>query len=146
MSPRMKKKDREYTLESNRKVLLDAAAREIARAGYQGANINQISLAAGFAKGTIYNYFPSKRALMLALLDEFAQSHFETLAGAIRDVDHPKARLHTFFEAGFDFIARNLAPARVIVNTIYGPDEDFKIRLYQVYVPIPPNPVSGGYS
>jgi AcrR family transcriptional regulator len=132
----LKQQDREHVLESNRNTLLAAAAVEIAGAGYQGANINQISLAAGFAKGTIYNYFPSKQALMLALLDEFAQAHFETLASAVRAVDDPEQRLRTFFETGFDFIARNLAPARVIVNTIYGPDETFKVHLYQAYLPM----------
>jgi AcrR family transcriptional regulator len=136
VTPRLKQEDREKVLENNRKALLEAAAVEIASNGYSGANINQISLAAGFAKGTIYNYFPSKKALMLALLDEFAGSHFETLAGAVRAVDDPRLRLHNFFEAGFDFIAQNIAPARVMVNTIYGPDEDFKIHLYQAYLPM----------
>ena len=71
MSPRLKQDDREQVLESNRKPLLEVAAIEFANAGFYGANINRISLAAGFAKGTIYNYFPSKQALMLALLDEY---------------------------------------------------------------------------
>ena len=114
MSPRIKQADREYILESNRKTLLEAAAIQIAQAGYDGANINQISLAAGFAKGTIYNYFPSKQALMLALLDDFAQSHFDRLADAVQAVDDPKERLRNFFDAGFDFIAKNIAPARVV--------------------------------
>ena len=136
MTPRLKQEDREQVLESNRKALLEAAAVEIAGAGYEGANINRISLAAGFAKGTIYNYFPSKQALMLALLDEFAQSHFETLTSAVRAVDDPRERLRTFFESGFEFIAQNLAPARVVVNTIYGADEAFKTHLYQLYMPM----------
>ena len=136
MSPRLKQADREQILESNRKALLEAAAIEIAQAGYAGANINQISLAAGFAKGTIYNYFPSKQALMLALLDDFAQSHFDRLADAVRAVDDPKERLRNFFDDGFDYIAKNIAPARVVVNTIYGPEEVFKIHLYRAYQPM----------
>ena len=136
MSPRLKQADREQVLESNRKALLEAASIEIAQAGYAGANINQISLAAGFAKGTIYNYFPSKQALMLALLDDFAHSHFERLSDAVRAADDPKDRLREFFMAGFDFIVENIAPARVVVNTIYGPDQDFKNHLYQAYLPM----------
>ena len=136
MTPRLKQADREQVLESNRKALLEAAAIEIAQAGYAGANINQISLAAGFAKGTIYNYFPSKQALMLALLDDFAHSHFERLSDAVRAADDPKDRLREFFLAGFDFIVENIAPARVVVNTIYGPDQDFKNHLYQAYLPM----------
>jgi AcrR family transcriptional regulator len=136
MTPRLKKEDRQQVLEKNRKALLKAAAIEIASAGYNGANINQISLAAGFAKGTVYNYFPSKRALLTALLDDFAQSHFEVLAGAVRSVDDPRKRLQIFFEAGFDFVSQHISPARVMVNTIYGPDEAFKLHLYQAYLPM----------
>ena len=136
MTPRLNQADREQILESNRTALLAAAAIEIAQSGFNGANINQISLAAGFAKGTIYNYFSSKQNLMLALIDDFAQSHFERLSDAVRAVDDPKQRLHNFFEAGFDFIAKHIAPARVVVNTIYGPEEVFKAHLYKAYQPM----------
>src|SRR5262249_56732695 len=50
--------------------LLAAAAQEFARAGFERANIDGISLAAGYAKGTIYNYFPSKEELFLAVVEE----------------------------------------------------------------------------
>ena len=99
MTPRLKQAEREQILEGNRKILLEAAAIQIAQDGYEGANINRISLAAGFAKGTIYNYFSSKQALMLALLDDFAQSHFNRLAEAVRAADDPKERLRNFFDA-----------------------------------------------
>jgi AcrR family transcriptional regulator len=50
--------------------LLAAAAAEFARAGFEGANVDAISLAAGCAKGTIYNYFPSKEGIFLAVVEE----------------------------------------------------------------------------
>src|SRR5262249_39272599 len=56
--------------QATRARLLAAAAREFARAGLERANIDAISLAAGYAKGTIYNYFPSKEALFLAVVEE----------------------------------------------------------------------------
>ena len=55
--PRPPKNTREQVLNQTRQQLLQAAAEEFAGRGYSGANINRISLAAGFAKGTIYNYF-----------------------------------------------------------------------------------------
>lgn len=50
---RLKKTDCEQVLETNRQLLLEAAAGEFAREGYHGANINRISQAAGFARGTV---------------------------------------------------------------------------------------------
>lgn len=48
--------------------LIRTAAEHFAREGYEGASINRISLAAGFAKGTVYNYFSSKAALLAEVL------------------------------------------------------------------------------
>lgn len=56
--------------QTTRARLLGAAAQEFARAGYERANVDGISLAAGYAKGTIYNYFPSKEELFLAVVEE----------------------------------------------------------------------------
>jgi AcrR family transcriptional regulator len=50
--------------------LLMAAAEEFARTGFERANVDAISLAAGYSKGTIYNYFPSKEELFLAVVEE----------------------------------------------------------------------------
>jgi AcrR family transcriptional regulator len=56
--------------ETTRGRLLTAAAQEFARAGFERANVDAISLAAGYAKGTIYNYFPSKEELFLAVVEQ----------------------------------------------------------------------------
>ena len=56
--------------EATRARLLTAAAEEFAQAGFERASVDAISLAAGYAKGTIYNYFPSKEELFLAVVEE----------------------------------------------------------------------------
>ncbi|MCO4745395.1 MAG: TetR/AcrR family transcriptional regulator [Proteobacteria bacterium] len=48
--------------------LLASAAQHFAERGLGGANINQISLDAGYAKGTVYNYFDSKEQLFATVL------------------------------------------------------------------------------
>jgi AcrR family transcriptional regulator len=58
------------TKRATRTRLLDAAAQEFARAGLERASVDAISLAAGYAKGTIYNYFASKEELFLAVVEE----------------------------------------------------------------------------
>jgi AcrR family transcriptional regulator len=56
--------------EATRAKLLTAAAQEFARAGFERASVDAISLAAGYSKGTIYNYFPSKDELFLAVVEQ----------------------------------------------------------------------------
>ena len=133
---RHKEAERETVLSETRRLLLEAATAEFAREGYDGANINRISKAAGFAKGTIYNYFPSKRALMLTLIDEVSDSHIDFVLKQVQEEGDPGHRLERFFEAGFAFISDHLAQARVMINTLYGPDVEFKTHMYQAYQPL----------
>lgn len=57
----------------HRRRLLDAAAAEFAAKGLEAARVDDISVAAGLAKGTIYNYFDSKIAVFRAVVEEWAQ-------------------------------------------------------------------------
>jgi AcrR family transcriptional regulator len=136
MVARIKKENREEVLNQTRSALLKAAAEEIAQRGYDGANINHISTKAGFAKGTVYNYFPSKQALLLALIDQTAQAHLDFIAKRVLDEEDPIRRLECFFQAGFDFVTHNLHAGLVMINTIYGPDVTFKQHVYQAYLPM----------
>jgi len=133
---RHKEDERTQVISKTRQKLLTAAADEFAREGYIGANINRISQSAGYAKGTIYNYFPSKRSLMEALIDEFSKKHLDYIVEQVGQVEEPLARLERFFEAGFAFVAQNLSPGRVIINTLYGPDAEFKAHLGRIYTPM----------
>lgn len=134
--PRYKDSNREETLNKTRALLLQAAAQEFAREGFKGANINRISTNAGFAKGTIYNYFASKRVLMLALIDEIAAGHGEFMSKRVRQEENPERRLELFFEAGFAWVTDNLAQGLVLFTTLNGPDREFKGRMYEAYLPM----------
>ena len=134
--PRHKKAERQEIMGQTRQLLLQAATKEFAREGYVGANINRISRAAGFAKGTIYNYFDSKRALMLALIDEIAASHIAFVAASVDQEEDPARRLERFFEAGFAWVTENLDQGRVMITTLNGPNPEFKVHMYEAYGPM----------
>lgn len=63
----------EATKAEHRQRLLEAAATEFAAKGLAGARVDDISLAAGLAKGTIYNYFDSKADVFRAVVEQWAQ-------------------------------------------------------------------------
>ncbi len=134
--PRYKKTERDGAMSDTRRMLLEAAAEEFAREGFAGANVNRISRAAGFAKGTVYNYFDSKRALMLALIDETAEAHIGYLVEQVLREDDPQRRLERFYQAGFDWVSDNPARAWTIFTTLNGPDAEFKLHIYQAYQPM----------
>jgi TetR/AcrR family transcriptional repressor of uid operon len=55
--------------EEKRREILEAAARCFGRDGFQGASISQICVEAGMSAGHLYHYFPSKEAIVEAMID-----------------------------------------------------------------------------
>jgi AcrR family transcriptional regulator len=102
------------TKQATRAKLLAAAGEEFARVGLERANVDAISLAAGYAKGTIYNYFPSKEELFLAVVEEASAQ--ATASGSAPAHAPARERLAAIL-AGFCAWAGNNAPlARVLVR------------------------------
>ena len=134
--PRLKESEKDKVMKETRTLLLRAATEEFAKEGYTGANINQISIHAGFAKGTIYNYFNSKRSLMLDLIDEIAAGHVEFIDRSVMQVDDPSQRVDIFFTAGFQWVTDNLSQGQVLFTTLNGPDIEFKTRMFAAYQPM----------
>jgi AcrR family transcriptional regulator len=136
MVPRHKEIHRNEIMQETRQQLLDAAAEEFALHGYDKANVNRIADAAGFAIGTVYNYFPSKRDLMYAFIDEIAKVHVDYVVEKVEGEEDPGKRIEAFFKAGFSFVETHTTKSRAIFNTLNGPDEEFKVRLFLGYQPL----------
>jgi AcrR family transcriptional regulator len=60
--------------------ILDATARVLCTTGYDRASTNRIALAAGVSVGSLYQYFPSKEALVAAL----AARHMSTMSTVVK--------------------------------------------------------------
>ncbi len=100
--------------QATRRRLLAAAAQEFARAGLERASVDAISLAAGYAKGTIYNYFPSKEELFLAVVEDASA---QAAASSPAPADAPARQRLAAIIAGFCAWARQHdAFARVLVR------------------------------
>ncbi|SRR5579871_3466626 len=55
------------------KALLEATARVLVREGYEKASTNRIAAVAGVSIGSLYQYFPSKEALVAAVIERHKQ-------------------------------------------------------------------------
>lgn len=81
--------------------ILDATARLIDELGLEGVNTNTIAKAAGVNIATLYQYFPNKRAVLLALFQRQAERRVSRaqalLAGIGRSPDWP-ARIDAFVD------------------------------------------------
>lgn len=64
------------------KQFIDAAARLFAVRGYHSVGINEISAELGLSGPAIYRHYPSKEALLVAVLDDVITAHLEE----VRDI------------------------------------------------------------
>jgi TetR/AcrR family transcriptional regulator, fatty acid metabolism regulator protein len=62
-------------------LILDAAVRVFARAGYHTARVGDIAEEAGVAHGLLYHYFPSKEAVLATIFRENWQQLLERFHG-----------------------------------------------------------------
>jgi TetR/AcrR family transcriptional regulator, transcriptional repressor of aconitase len=66
-------------LEARREQILDGARRTFARHGYQGATVAKLEQEIGLSRGAIFNYFPDKWSLFLALVRSDRHRFYDAL-------------------------------------------------------------------
>ena len=80
-----RKKDPELN-EQRRADILQSAARIFQEKGFHGARTEEICAAAGISPGTLFRYFPDKRAIIQAIVEiEFAKYESDVLRLANKD-------------------------------------------------------------
>lgn len=66
--------------------MLEATARILVKEGYDRASTNKIALAAGVSIGSVYQYFPSKEALVAAVIDRHTDDMMRLVRKTLADV------------------------------------------------------------
>ena len=66
-------------------VILEASARILESDGLGGFNTNAIAANAGVSVGSLYQYFPNKDSIVLALIGSFEKAFHDTVVKAVQD-------------------------------------------------------------
>jgi AcrR family transcriptional regulator len=101
---------------TKRHQLLQAAAAVFARKGYHAARIADIARAAGVAKGTVYEYFPTKEELFYALLDEWLGEFERELSERLAGTADPLEQADIVREAAVLFYQRHAVHAPIFLE------------------------------
>jgi AcrR family transcriptional regulator len=109
--------------EERRAAILEATAEMVAERGYAEASIDEIVERAGVSAPVLYDHFPSKQALQLALLDEHSHAIVEAVTDSVRGGGSPEERLERGIEAVFSFVASHPFSWRVIFREAPGDPE-----------------------
>jgi len=95
--------------------MLTASAKVFAEKGFHKATIREIAGEANVAEGTIYNYFRSKRELLLSLVSAFVEESLQ-LAMTRPSSKSDKEFLTTLLKDRFTLIDKNMNLVRVILR------------------------------
>jgi AcrR family transcriptional regulator len=90
--------------QARRKQLLGAAQEVFVAQGYHAAAMDDIAERAGVSKPVLYQHFPGKLDLYLALLDEHATALVKRVRVALESTTSNKQRVAASVAAYFDFV------------------------------------------
>ncbi len=85
--------------------------------GYHAAAMDEIAERAGVSKPVLYQHFPGKLELYLALLDESVDTLVDTVRDALRSNPDPKQRVAATFGAYFEYVGGQGQAYRLIFES-----------------------------
>ena len=109
-TPRLSRSDR-------RDQLLRSARAVFVGQGYHAAAMDDIAVGAGVSKPVLYQHFPSKLELYLALLTESAHDMVERVRGALQSTLDNQERTQQAVRAYFSYVADDAQAYRLIFES-----------------------------
>jgi AcrR family transcriptional regulator len=102
---------------ARRAQLLEAAQAAFVEYGYHSAAMDEIAERAGVSKPVLYQHFPGKLDLYLALLDHHRGRLEDAVRAALASTTDNKLRVEACVGAYFEFVSRQGAPFRLLFES-----------------------------
>jgi AcrR family transcriptional regulator len=120
--------------DARRKQLLAAAQEVFVANGYHATGMDDIAERAGVSKPVLYQHFPGKLDLYLALLDTQTEALADTVQSALATTEDNAERVHAVLSAYFDFVDRadNTGAYRLVFESDLVNDPAVRQRVQQV--------------
>lgn len=115
--------------QARRRQLLGAAQEVFVSQGYHAAAMDEIAERAGISKPVLYQHFPSKLELYLALLDESMDALAEVIRKAVAGTTDNKQRVAAAFAAYFGFVADAGGAYRLVFESDLSNEPAVRARL-----------------
>ena len=112
--------------------LLEAANDVFTSKGYHAAAMDDIADAAGVSKPVLYQHFPSKLDLYLALLDLSCERLVEVVEAALDSTEHNADRVVATMGAFYEFVSSSSGQFRFVFESDLTGDGQVQHRLWQV--------------
>ena len=112
-----------------RRQLLDAAMEVFVARGYHAAAMDEIAERAGVSKPVLYQHFPGKQDLYLALLDESVDLLIKAVSDAMHSTTDNRERVSATFTAYFGYVAEHSGTFRLVFESDFTSEPTVRARL-----------------
>lgn len=119
--------------DQRRRQLLDVAGQVFADKGYHSAAMDDIALAAGVSKPVLYQHFPSKLDLYLALVDRASEEIVELVRAAIAGTTNNSERVSAALGSFYEFVAQAGKSFRFVFESDLIGDAQVSARIWQAH-------------
>ncbi len=131
VSPQARPPGSRLSRPARRRQLLGAARAVFVAYGYHAAGMDEIAERAGVSKPVLYQHFPGKLELYLALLDESAADLVGIVRAALASSSDNKQRVPATFQAFFDFVSGEGGAFRLVFESDLSNEPAVRQRLDQ---------------
>lgn len=114
-----------------RQQLLAVARKVFGRRGYHTVTMDSVAREAGVTKPILYDHFPSKRELYLALLEADLASLQKRLAEGLENSRGNRERIRASFQTYFDFVDEHAEGFRLLMQEAVGGDRHFQDLVFK---------------
>ena len=114
---------------ARRRQLLGAAREVFVAQGYHAAAMDEIAERAGVSKPVLYQHFPGKLELYIALLDESVDELVRIVQDALSSTTDNKQRVPATFQAFFDFVSSSGEAFRLVFESDLSNEPEVRRRL-----------------
>ncbi len=108
--------------------LLDVARKVFGHGGFHAVSMDAVAKEAGVTKPILYDHFPSKKDLYLALLDADLAILHDEVQRALAAPTGNRHRIRASFQAYFDFVDEHEEGFRLLMQETVGAEEAFRRR------------------
>lgn len=110
-----------------REQIFSAALGLFAQRGYSGTSLQDIVVAAGLTKPTLYYYFKSKEGLFNALLENAYEEFFARMQSAVARTTGVEAQLTEMLASLFDFLRERKDLTRLAFASAFAAPEEMPV-------------------
>jgi AcrR family transcriptional regulator len=114
-----------------RRQLLEVARKVFGRRGYHTVTMDSVAKEAGVTKPILYDHFPSKRELYLALLEADLAGLKQRLDDGLESSRGNRERIRASFQAYFDFVDDHAEGFRLLMQEAVGGEREFREMVFR---------------